>query len=169
MPEEPKSEQPFPSAPEIERRTRIPLFRGIGMGLIMLVPALAIAGVFGESWDTAAARGPNISVRMEFPSRYRYKMLNSLTLAIENTSERKIDTVTVTLDTAYLLRFSTVVITPAPTQAYVVPLTDVAPGEIRLIVVEMQGERYGRHSGQVRVETTSGDTLGLPVHTLIYP
>jgi hypothetical protein len=169
MPEEPENKQPFPSAPEIERRVRVPLFRGIGMGLILLIPALAIAGVFGESWDTAAARGPNVSVRMEFPSRYRYKMLNSLTLAIENTSERRIDTVTVRLDTAYVLRFSTVVITPAPEQVYVVPLTDVAPGEIRLVVVELQGERYGRHSGQVHVETTSGDTLALPVHTLIYP
>lgn len=169
MPEEPESKQPFPSAPEIDRRVSVPPFRAIGMGLIMLVPALAIAGVFGESWDTAAAGGPNISVRMEFPSRYRYKMLNSLTLAVENTSARTIDTVTVSLDTAYALRFSTVVITPPPAQAYMVPLTDVEPGEIRLVVVELQGERYGRHSGQVHVETTSGDTLALPVHTLIYP
>jgi hypothetical protein len=169
MPEEPRNKQPYPSAPEIERRVRVPLFRGIGMVLILLVPALAIAGVFGESRDTAAARGPNVSVRMEFPSRYRYRMLNTLTLAVENTSERKIDTVTVRLDTAYVLRFSTVVITPAPEQAFLVPLTDVAPGEIRLVVMELQGERYGRHSGQVHVETTSGDTLALPVHTLIYP
>ena len=169
MPEEPENKQPFPSAPDIGRRVSVPLFRGIGMGLILLVPALAIAGVFGESWDTAAARGPNVSVQMEFPSRYRYKMLNSITLAVANTSNRKIDTVTVSLDTAYALRFSTVVITPAPEQAYVVPLTDVAPGEIRLVVVELQGDYYGRHSGQVRVETTSGDTIALPVHTLIYP
>ncbi len=169
MPEESEHKQPFPSAPEIDRRVSVPLFRGIGMGLILLVPALALAGVFGESWDTAAARGPNVSVRMEFPSRYRYKMLNSLTLAVENTSARTIDTVTVRLDTAYALRFSTVVITPAPEQAYVIPLTDVAPGEIRMVIVELQGERYGRHAGLVNVETTSGDTLALPVHTLIYP
>lgn len=169
MTEDHSDEHPFPAAPEIDRRMRVPLSRAIGVGLIFLVPALALAGVFGESRKTAAATGPNVSVRMEFPSRYRYRMLNSLTIAVENTSARMIDTVTVRLDTAYLLRFSPVVIVPAPEQAYVVPLADVAPGEVRLVVAEFQGKRYGRHTGQVRVESTSGDTLALPVHTLIYP
>jgi hypothetical protein len=54
-------------------------------------------------------------------------------------------------------------------QAYTVPLTAVASGESRLVVIELQGERYGRHAGALHVESTSGDTLEVRVHTLIFP
>ena len=73
---------PFPQAPEIERRIRIPRWRAIGVLVILAVPAMALAGVFGESWDRAAATGPNVAVQVEFPTRYRYKMLNSIRLDV---------------------------------------------------------------------------------------
>lgn len=160
---------PYPRAPEIDRRIGIPPWRLAGILLVLAVPTLAVAGVFGESWDHAGADGPNVSVRMEFPSRFRYKMLNSITAHITNRSAQPIDTISVRLDSSYALRFSTVVFTPSAERAYEVPLTDVAPGETRLVVVEIQGERYGRHTGRLRVASTSGDTISLPVHTVIFP
>lgn len=160
---------PYAEAPEIDRRIGIPVWRVAGMLVVLTVPVLAIGGVFGESWDRATADGPNVSVRVEFPTRFRYKMLNSITAHITNRSARPIDTISVRLDSSYALRFSTVVFTPAAERAYEVPLTDVAPGETRLLVAELQGERYGRHTGRLRVASTSGDTISVPVHTLIFP
>ena len=160
---------PFPQAPEIERRIRIPRWRAIGVLVILAVPAMALAGVFGESWDRAAATGPNVAVQVEFPTRYRYKMLNSINTSITNRSARPIDTITVRLDSSYALRFSTVVFTPAAERAYEVPLTDVAPGETRLVVIEIQGERYGRHRGRMHIQSTNGDTLAIPISTVIFP
>jgi len=165
----PSSGASLPDAPEIDRRIRIPAFRAIGMAVIALFPVLAVAGVFGESWNTTTAHGATIVVDVEFPTRYRYKMLNSITATITNRFPRTIDTVTVRLDTAYALRFSTVVFTPSAQDAYSVPLTALASGESRLVVIELQGERYGRHAGRLRVESTSGDTLAVRVHSLIFP
>jgi hypothetical protein len=160
---------PFPQAPEIERRIRIPQWRALGVLVILAVPAMALAGVFGESRDRATSTGPNVSVQVEFPTRYRYKMLNSINTSITNRSARPIDTTTVRLDSSYALRFSTVVFTPAAERAYEVPLTDIAPGETRLVVMELQGERYGRHRGRLHIQTTNGDTLAIPISTVIFP
>lgn len=159
----------LPEAPEIDRRIAVPAFRAVGMAVIALVPVLALFGLFGERWTTGTASAGALAVQVEFPSRYRYKMLNSITATVENRSDRVIDTVTVRLDTAYALRFSTVVFTPPATEAYAVGLTRIPPGETALIVIELQGERYGRHTGLLRFESTTGDTVTVPVHTTIFP
>jgi hypothetical protein len=96
-------------------------------------------------------------------------MLNSINTSVTNRSTRPIDTITVRLDSSYALRFSTVVFTPAAERAFEVPLTDVAPGETRLVVMEIQGERYGRHRGRLHIETPNGDTLAIPISTMIFP
>jgi hypothetical protein len=165
----PPPEVSLPDAPDIDRRIRIPAFRAIGMAVIALIPVLAVAGVFGERWSRATAHGASLEVGVEFPTRCRYRMLNSVTATVTNRSPRTIDTVTVRLDTAYALRFSTVVFTPAAQEAYSVPLTAIASGETRLVVIELQGERYGRHAGRLRFESTSGDSLSVRLHTLIFP
>lgn len=169
MAEQHSDDPPFPEAPEIERRVGIPRSRAIGLVVILAVPVLALAGVFGESWDRVAADGPNVSARIEFPTRFRYKMLNSITASVTNRSARPIDTIVVRLDSSYALRFSTVVFTPAAERAYEAPLTDVPPGETRLMVIEIQGERYGRHTGRLHIESTNGDTLAIPIQTVIFP
>lgn len=166
---DPPNDTPYPAAPEINRRIGVPRWRMVGLLLVPVVPLLAIAGVFGESWARAAADGPNVSVQVEYPSRFRYKMLNSVAVSIRNQSARAIDTITVRVDSSYALRFSTVVFTPAAERAYEVPLTDIAPGETRLVVIELQGERYGRHTGGLHIESTNGDTLAIPLSTLVFP
>jgi hypothetical protein len=159
----------LPEPPEIDRRVRIPAFRALGLAVMVAIPVLALIGLFGERWNREAAESGDIAVRVEYPSRYRYKMLNSITAAVTNRSNELIDTVMVRLDTSYALRFSTVVFTPAAEDAYAVPVTRIAPDETRLVVIELQGERYGRHEGGLHFESTSGDTLAIPVHTLIFP
>lgn len=159
----------LPEPPEVDRRIRIPPHRAVGLALIALVPVLALIGLFGERWSTSDIAGGAVAVQVEYPTRYHYKMLNSITATVTNRSARPIDTVVVRLDSAYALRFSTVVFTPAAERAYAVPLTDVAPGEARLVVIELQGERYGRHTGSLRFESTTGDTLAVPLRTVIFP
>jgi hypothetical protein len=140
-----------------------------GLAVIVLVPALAVAGVFGESWEQSAAESPNLSVRIEFPSRFRYKVLQSLTASITNRSAHAIDTIHVRLDSSYALRFSAVTLTPPAERVYEVALRHVAPGETRQVVIEVRGERYGRHAGRLRISSTSGDTLAIPVHSVVFP
>lgn len=165
----PPNEPSLPEAPEIDRRLRIPMFRAAGLAVIALVPVLAVIGVFGERWSSESGARGAVAVEVEYPTRYRYKMLNSIAATVTNRSAARIDTITVRLDTSYALRFSTVVFTPPAEEAYAVPLTRIDVGESRLVVIELQAERYGRHAGRLHFESTSGDTLAIPVHTMIFP
>ncbi|HSJ63368.1 MAG TPA: hypothetical protein VK922_05600 [Gemmatimonadaceae bacterium] len=165
-----KSKTPsLPEAPEIDRRITIPPFRAAALGVIVLVPVLAVLGVFGERARAGAAASGAIAVQIEFPSRARFRALDVITATVANRSDGVIDTVTVRIDTAYALRFSAVTFTPPATAAYGVKLTSLGPGESRLVVVELRGERYGRHRGALHVESTSGDTVAIAVHTWTFP
>ena len=66
------------------------------------------------------------------------------------------------------LRFSSVRIEPAPRIAFVVTLTDVRPGDSRLISAELWGEGYGRHYGRISA-TTRSDTAAATVRTVVFP
>lgn len=162
-------EPPYPKPPEIDRRIGLPLSRLLGYLGIAIVPVLAIGGAFGDTADRISVRGPNVSAWVEFPTRFRYEMLNYVTVSVTNTSREPIDTIRVRFDSSYVLRFSGVVFYPSEEQAFVVPVTDVAPGDTRLVRVEIQGNRYGRHTGQLHIESTSGDTLTASLHSLVFP
>jgi hypothetical protein len=169
MPRTKSKPRSLPEAPEIDRRIAIPPFRAAALAVIVLVPALAILGVFGERATTGAAASGAIAVQIEFPSRARYRTLEVITATVANRSNGDIDTVTVRIDTAYALRFSAVTFTPPATEAYGVKLTSLGPGESRLVVIELRGERYGHHRGALHVESTSGDTVAVAVHTWTFP
>lgn len=169
MPKRKKPEPPFPSAPEIARRVSLPRWRALGMGVILMVPVMAVAGVFGDTHEQSTSRGPNVEVAVDFPTRFRYEMLKYITISLTNVSTMRLDTISVSVDTAYLSRFSGVVFTPSAEQAYVVPVTNVAPGESRMVRIEIQGNHYGRHTGALHIESTGGDTLRVPLHSFVFP
>jgi hypothetical protein len=148
---------------------QLPTVRAIGMALVALVPLLALAGVFGERRTTETVDGRDITVRAAFPTRLTYEMLENIAISVHNRSARRIDTVTVRLDSSYTLRFSGVTFIPDVDEAYAVRLPDVMPGESRLVAVEIQGQRYGRHTGPLHIETTSGDSVSISLHTLVLP
>lgn len=148
---------------------QLPIFRAVGMVLVALAPLLALFGVFGERRTTESVDGRDISVRATFPTRLKYEMLQNIAITVRSRSARRIDTVTVRLDTAYVLRFSGVTFTPDVDEAYAVRLPELMPGESRLVAVEIQGQRYGRHTGPLHIETTSGDTISMSLHTLVLP
>jgi hypothetical protein len=160
-----------PPPPEVPRHVRFHRYQWVGLTLLAVLPLLAIAGVFGETWRVESASGAGLEVSTRYPDRYRYKQLTSVEVWLTNTSAAVLDTVTVALDTALANRFSTVRALPAFADPYETEVTNVAPGETRLVVIELQSERYGRHEGDlvVRGPPTLPDTLVLPLSILIFP
>jgi hypothetical protein len=160
-------EQPSPP-PEMRRRFRLYRSQVIGIPFVFLLPVvLALAGAFGEAWRTVRAETSAVAATISYPSRYRYKQLNTMEVWVANVSTALIDTVTIAIDTAYASRFSTVTSIPDFTLPYSIDLLDIPPGERRLAIIELQGERYGTHEGEVRV--IAGDTATLRVRTTIFP
>lgn len=115
------------------------------------------------------AASTELDVRIDYATRYRYKMYNEMQVFVRNTSAQPIDTVTVAFDSAYISRFSDLAFIPSANQAFEVDLTDVQPGEVRQVWVELQGEYYGRHSGEVTATSGGPDTARARVSTIIFP
>ncbi len=164
----PVEELPDPPAPpSLPRRIRLYRYQWVGLGLIVALPVLALAGVFGESWRSEEARGADVEAAVTWPERFRYKQVNSIEVRVRNTSSRVLDTMTVALDTALAGRFSTVRAIPSFTRPYETDLTDLRPGETSLVLVEIQAERYGRHEGTLSV--IHRDTVRIPISIRIFP
>jgi hypothetical protein len=166
----PKSEVPKPpQPPEVGRSLKFHWYQWVGIPLIFLVVALALFGVFGESFDEAAAGGEVLSMRVEYPSRFRYKQINPIRVWVTNRTTQPIDTATVSFDEGYILEFSNVSFIPSAKRPFQVEVTDLKPGETRLVLAGLQAEQYGRHAGEIAATAGGPDTVRARVSTLVYP
>jgi hypothetical protein len=154
--------------PTVERHVVLTAKQRIGVPFIAAVPLLALLGVFGESSNTVSVRSASFEVRASYPARFRYRQIQALRVDVRNISRLPLDTVKVSVDTAYVSRFSSVRFDPAPTAAYVVPVTHLRPGEHGLVSAELWGEQYGRHRGRIAV-TALGDSVAISISTFVFP
>lgn len=156
-----------PEPPEAPRRIRLYPFQWVGAGVLAIFPLLAVFGVFGESMRRVETATPTLGIDVRYPSRFRYKQIQQIEIWIRNRSGSPLDTVRVRLDSAYARYFSTLKAIPSFDQAYTLPVTGLAPGEVRLAIVELQAERYGRHTGLLQVTAT--DTADVRLSTFVFP
>lgn len=164
-----RTRQPEPPAPPAHvRRLALTRKQWVGVPLLLAVPVLTLLGTFGESRAIARAASPTLALTVRYPSRFRYRQIQPLELTVENRSGQPMDSVRVSLDTAYITRFSSVRIDPAPQRDFVVRLDGVRPGESRLVAAELWGERYGVHRGRVVAATTT-DSVAVDVRTVVFP
>ena len=154
--------------PPVERRFSLYRFQVPGLIALMLIPVLALVGVFGESSAGAEARAGAIAVRVRHPDRLRFEQISTMDIVVTNAGTTHIDTLLVSIDSAYLSRFSGVTITPSASSVFGVDLEDVAPGESRTVHVEMDAMRPGRHRGTVSV-SDGADTARLVIATIVFP
>ena len=161
---------PHLEMPDHPRRLKLHGFQWVGIPLMFLIPALALFSVFGESWDQTEDASPDLTLRVEYPTRYRYKEINTIQVFVENISGSALDTIIVAFDPAYVSRFSTLMFIPSPKEPFEIELLDVNPGEVRRVWAEFQGEHYGRHQGTIAAyRSGSTDTATVFVSTLIFP
>jgi len=143
-------------------------FQMIGVPVVFLLPVvLAVAGVFGESRTTVTVRTGAIAATVAYPTKLHYEQLATMEVWVENISSATLDTVTVAVDTAYANRFFQMMAMPSFEDAYTLSLVRLAPGERRLANIEMQGERYGTHEGELRI--IAGDTAAVRLRTITFP
>ncbi|HEY0972810.1 MAG TPA: hypothetical protein VGE02_17705 [Gemmatimonadales bacterium] len=146
----------------------------VGMAVIGLVPLLAILGVFGPRVERAQALGDALALEVRYPARYRLGMVEALEARVSNRSATPMPLVTLAVDEAYLEGFATASPTPDFTRAYAVELTDLAPGETRTVVVDLEADRAGRFRGRATATYEAEpmgarDSVALPLTTLVFP
>lgn len=162
-----------PQPPQVPRKAQLPGSQIAGLILLLILPTLAIAGVFGQSFDTAAASGSEVSLSASYPSRLRFRQDSHLQITVQNTGQQTLTTVAVQVERGYLDAFSKIAFRPAVTEAtdsaYVVEVRDLAPGASQAIAVEFQGEKYGRHSGRIWVTIQERTAAEVTLASLVYP
>lgn len=170
-----KKEEPSrpPQPPPVDRKLQFYLLQAVGIPLMMLIPILALLGVFGEMVHEVTTSNSELEMHVKFPTRFRYKMIDSVTVSLRNNSNQAFKTVHVSFDRAYIESFSTVTFTPSVKHVtgttYVVELTDLQPGETRLILVSIQAEIYGNHQGTINVNPDSDNGLQASINTFTFP
>ena len=135
---------------------------------MLVIPIAALFGLFGERTALAHAKSAGLDVVVSYPERFRYRQLQPLRLAVRNLSAQPIDTLTVSFDTTYISRFSSVRFDPPVKKAYAVELTDVKPMESRFVAVELWGQDYGIHRGAIVVRGGT-DSAVVHVRSFVFP
>lgn len=140
----------------------------VGLPVLALITVLAMVGTFGERTATVTAATRSLGVTVSYPERIRYRQTERLQVAVTNRGSATLDSVVVSLDTAYLSRFTDVRIEPEPVVAYDVRLAHLVPGETRLVVAEVTGDRYWRHPATVGV-AMGDERAAVRFSSLVFP
>jgi hypothetical protein len=157
-----------PAPPEISRRIILTTKQKIGLPLIAAIPILALFGVFGEKQDYVSARSGALAIAVEYPSRFRYRQTAPVVVHLQNVGSGVLDSVRLSFDTAYISRFSGVRFEPDVGSAYVVTLSNLLPGERRLVAASLEGDRFGKHRATLSVRSPR-DSLSLSWSTFVFP
>lgn len=165
-------EQPA-TPPDIRRRLQFHRLQLFGMPFVLLIPVLALSGLFGEGSRTVSASNDVLEIRIEHPVRMRYKMIHTVDISLRNISPDSLPVVSVRFDRSYVDGFSTMQFSPEvksiDDSIYIVEVADLAPNETRVVSVELQAETYWRWSGDITVLPDGAGSVGLHVHTFIFP
>jgi hypothetical protein len=163
-----EKEAGLPRAPTIAPKILFSRKKMIGFPLIIAIPILALFGVFGERTNTIHASSASLDMSVSYPDRLHYRQVLPLRVSVRNLSSAPIDTLSVSFDTAYIARFSSVKFDPSIQGAYKVDLLNIKPSESRIISVELWGQDYGRHHGVV-IARARTDSVMARLTTIVFP
>jgi hypothetical protein len=157
-----------PRLPDLPRRVRLYPGQWVGIPLLMLLPVLAVFGVFGETRGSADATGDVIRVEVDYPRRLRAGKWSEVQVRIRNVSGAVLNDVAVTFDASYLDHFSRLTFTPPPTLPHAVELSELHPGATATVRLEFEGDRPWWGRGRIGV-AHAGDTAAVFISTFTYP
>jgi len=162
----------LPQSPPMERRITIYPVQLIGIGVLGLDIALALLGVFGESFAEVDGSSADFAVHVQYPSRFRYQAHTPLVVTLRNVSEQTL-AVTVDFSTDYVSQFPDITFNPPISQitetAYQVMMTNVPSGETRIVTAELNGDQYGQHKGTIRITAPGAAPVQIDIETLVFP
>lgn len=162
-----------PPSPDFERQLELYSYQYIAIPLLLLIPFLAILGVFGETTAAIQANAASLSLEVAFPDRMHAGMGNEITVEVTNDSGEDLPLLEVLVDQTYLRKFVDVRFTPEPnrvTNAYAAfEIPDVLAGETRVISIEFEGLWVGRHEASIAARTSTGENVSTTISTFVFP
>lgn len=147
----------------------------LGVVPYVRVPLLVIAALLGAFGLVPRPGGADdvyssatLEARVRSTEHLREHERCPLDIQIRNTSDEPRDLV-VTLSPEYLEAFEEVAMIPEPREGWTVRLEDVAPGEDRLVALELEAGAPGPYRGEVQIRADHGEVLVIPLRTHVSP
>jgi hypothetical protein len=169
--DEQTSEPPQP--PEIQRKLQFHLVQWIGMPFLILIPILAVLGVFGKTTDEARAENETVAISVTFPTRTHYGVEEIMEVRVTNTSDQTIPSLRILFDADYFSKFSQLSFVPEVDQvtdtSYEIELTDVLPDETRLLTVDYAAQAMGNYPGYVEAAAEGLESARATINTFVFP
>lgn len=168
----PAAEPPEP--PQVPTKIRIGVVQALGVPLLALLPVVALTGLLGEREEHARSVSTGgVSLQVDYPAVQRFRTLRELSITVRNEGDTTLPMTTLQIDRSYLGAFTRVETTPSveevtPTH-HEVPLGALPPGEARRVVATLEGDKYGRHVGRVRLVAQPGSDVAVDVATVVLP
>lgn len=143
---------------------------------IARVPLLVAAILVGFAEVARGPAGASDEVYRSSTLEAHVQMLESarehdstpIDIEVRNTGREPCDML-VALSADWADSFDSIEMTPEPSETWSVLLRDVAPGEDRLIALELQASEPGPRDGEVRILASAGDELTIPIRTFVVP
>jgi hypothetical protein len=150
---------------------RVHLYRGqwIGLPLLLLLPVLAMAGVFGEGRSTQTYTDQLVRFELDYPTRLRARQHSHITVRVERLAGNAADTIRVEFDPAWLDHFTELTIVPEPARPWIVELAGLERGDTAVVRVGLEANSHWRRSGRIRLSHAGGATHDVATTTFIFP
>ncbi len=177
-PETPSTDRP-PTPPRLPRRVRLGPLEAFGLPVLILLPALALAGLLGPTdaprSATATLGHAHLVLRVRHPSRLRCLRGGALQIEVANTGTQAVPALAVDIYETYLDGFSRADVQPAVAAEsrsgrLRLTLPALQPGEHTRVQIRLDAEAWGRRSGWVGLAAPDGAALArIDFTTLVLP
>jgi hypothetical protein len=164
---------PEPSQPpEFERKLKFYPFQLISFPLLFIIPILALFGVFGETSTVIQSEANGIELEIHYANQVLFQGLDGTEIHVRNASDTVMSTLTISIEKAFLDNYSDIAFTPdvevINDLVYILELSDVQPGETRIVTYDSRGKIIGAHRGTVTA-SYEGAGPSVVIETFIIP
>lgn len=158
-----------PPPPDTRRRIRLYPAQWVGVPILLLLPVLALAGVFGETRATSSLTHDGVHYDVEYPTRLRAGQHSVVQVRATLLGGAAGDTLEVELDAGWMQRFTRISVVPEPETPWRMLLPLAEPGQSAEVRIELEGRRLWRAEGAVRVRRAGGQPRDVAIRTFVFP
>lgn len=152
----------------MRQRLHLPALQWIGLPLMLVMPALALAGAFDPHTARSRTSLGELEIEIEASDRVRLHRSAGIEVEVRNTGARAAGA-EVALSPELLEGAQAIDFVPSPHRAWAVRLDAIAPGEARRVVVEYEADAPGVHRGALHVRDDEGREVRAPLQTIVFP
>lgn len=156
-------------APPRKPKLKMWHYQWIGIPIIILIPVMALLGVFGEQTTKVQLSGEGLEASLEYPQKLRFGQDEFIRLEVSNTTSRALTNVTISFDKSYIEKFAEKSFTPEVQANYEMKNVEIPANETKTFEVRVKAGDSGSHSGEIKIRKEDEDILSHEISTFVFP